>query len=557
MFAAGWKSRFRGLLLALLLLLVGPGWAHNEEEDTTLEISVKDTSVTLAYLTKFPSMSSFVRLKQLDSNGDKNYSDAEKQVFLEKRLADYLSQVEVRFDGQPLQLAAPSREAIVSGDPLGLSELTVSYTLVAPLPSRLKAGDTLVIKDPVFGWNRYKIAGDHGGESSVVEASAGDTMTVTFTAGKTATVARQANATSHGDEDKLLALVGSEMTPTVLLTTLGLAFILGALHALTPGHGKTMVAAYLVGSRGTISQAVLLGIVVTITHTASVFLLGIACMVAFQYVVPDKIIPWLGFVSGLMVTGVGATLLIGRLTGKDWGHGHSHDQGHGHSHGHSHGKKAGKDLSSHDHSHSHDHSPGAGDHSHSHGQPEPSPNQASLTDHGAHSHDHHHSHDDDCGHDHSHDHDHDHDHQHTHSSGLSHPRFGIQGGEPVSAPIVRLVSDAPAPSESVSLWALVGLGISGGLVPCPEALVVLLAALSLNKLMLGMLVLVAFSTGLASLLVLIGILVVSATRMSKRFYPSDETIRKVSIVSYVVICGLGLVIAVRSLVGGGVITINL
>ena len=114
-----------------------------------------------------------------------------------------------------------------------------------------------------------------------------------------------------------------------------------------------------------------------------------------------------------------------------------------------------------------------------------------------------------------------------------------------------------APAEKVSLWALIGLGISGGLVPCPEALVVLLAAISLNKLLLGMLVLVAFSAGLAALLVLIGILVVSATRVSKGLYPSDETIRKVSIVSYIVICCMGLVIATRSLVDGGIISINL
>ena len=146
-------------------------------------------------------------------------------------------------------------------------------------------------------------------------------------------------------------------------------------------------------------------------------------------------------------------------------------------------------------------------------------------------------------------------HPHAHSAGQR--KFDVVNAERISAPVTRQVPDAPPEPDSVSLWALVSLGISGGLVPCPEALVVLLSAISLNKLLLGMLVLVSFSTGLASLLVLIGILVVSATRMSRRYYPSDETINKVSMVSYVVICGMGLVIAIRSLISGGAITINL
>lgn len=518
MLACRWRARL--FLAVSLLLLMMPSWAHNEQEDTTLEITIEGTQLSLAYLTKFPSMSSFVRLKQLDANGDQAYSDAEKQIFLERRLADYLRRTEVRLNDQRIELAAPTRELKV-GSSLGLSELTVRYTLTGRLPARIQNRDQLFVKDPVFGWNRYKIASDHVGGTNVREDSAGDSMTVTFGSAEKGQATAGDSPSVSAEEDRLLALVSSEMTPTVLLGTLGLAFVLGALHALTPGHGKTMVAAYLVGSRGTVSQAIMLGIVVTITHTASVFLLGIACMVAFQYVVPDKVIPWLGFLSGLMVTGVGATLLLGRLAGKDWGHGHSHEHG-GHSHGHS-----------------HSHGRAREGHSHSHSQPH------------SHSHSHSHSHQD-GGQEHS-----------LRHSLIAHPHahvareFNLQECEPVSVPVAREVRDAPVEQDAVSLWALVGLGISGGLVPCPEALVVLLAAISLNKLFLGMLVLVAFSAGLASLLVLIGILVVSATRMSRRYYPSDETITRVSMISYIFICGMGLVIAIRSLVAGGIITINL
>ena len=112
--------------------------------------------------------------------------------------------------------------------------------------------------------------------------------------------------------------------------------------------------------------------------------------------------------------------------------------------------------------------------------------------------------------------------------------------------------------EKVSLWALISLGVSGGMVPCPEALMVLLGAISLNRLLLGMAVLVSFSAGLASLLILIGILVVTASnRVSKKYYPSDATVRKVSIAAYSFICAMGLVIAVRSLTSAGILVINL
>ena len=95
------------------------------------------------------------------------------------------------------------------------------------------------------------------------------------------------------------------------------------------------------------------------------------------------------------------------------------------------------------------------------------------------------------------------------------------------------------------------------MVPCPEALMVLLGAISLNRLLLGMAVLVSFSAGLASLLILIGILVVTASnRVSKKYYPSDATIRKVSIAAYSFICVMGLVIAVRSLTSAGILVIN-
>src|SRR5215467_7122627 len=126
----------------------------------------------------------------------------------------------------------------------------------------------------------------------------------------------------------------------MMLVGMLVAFGLGAVHALSPGHGKTIVAAYLVGARGTPRHALFLGGMVTFTHTISVFFLGFVTLFLSQYVLPEKIFPVLGAISGLSIVWIGATLLFQRARRL---RGHSHDH---HSHDHVH---------SHDHSHGHDH----------------------------------------------------------------------------------------------------------------------------------------------------------------------------------------------------------
>ena len=107
-------------------------------------------------------------------------------------------------------------------------------------------------------------------------------------------------------------LGGRQITFAMALAGLCVAFALGALHALSPGHGKTIVAAYLVGSRGTMKHALLLGATVTATHTSTVFALGLGVLFFEQYIVPEKIIPVLGAVSGLSIVAIGAVLLYRR-----------------------------------------------------------------------------------------------------------------------------------------------------------------------------------------------------------------------------------------------------
>jgi len=161
---------------------------------------------------------------------------------------------------------------------------------------------------------------------------------------------------------------------SVLLFLLLASFGWGALHALSPGHGKAMVAAYLVGSRGTSRDALALGAVVTVTHTIGVFALGLVTLLLAQYILPEDLYPWLNLVSGLLVVAIGGTILwsrvqvargrrrplFARALEHDHSDGHSHPHGHSHSHGHDHADHHHHDA--HEHGHGghgqhHDHQP--------------------------------------------------------------------------------------------------------------------------------------------------------------------------------------------------------
>lgn len=225
-------------------------------------------------------------------------------------------------------------------------------------------------------------------------------------------------------------LTHKELTPWMILLALVVSFGLGGLHALTPGHGKTIVAAYLVGSRGTLKHAAFLGATVTFTHTISVFALGFATLFLFRYIVPEKITQVLGVISGLSIVAIGAWTLYGRLRGARHAHHHTHMHTHSHADGHG---------------HDHVHAPGDGHH-----------------------------------------------HPHSHSHG--------PGGH----------SHMP---ETISFGGLVALGVSGGLVPCESALVLLLSMIALGRAGLGLLLLLSFSAGLALVLTGIGILVLYAKKL--------------------------------------------
>jgi len=231
-------------------------------------------------------------------------------------------------------------------------------------------------------------------------------------------------------------LVGRRhLSALVIVASLAAALFWGAAHALSPGHGKTIVTAYLVGSRGTPLHAALLGLIVTLTHTVGVFALGLVTLSLSQFVVPDRLYPWLNLVSGLLVVGVGAAVLWSRIR-----------------HRVAHARAA------------------------------------------AYHHD---------------------DHDHEHAAGLD--------------------------------WrSLVGVGVSGGLLPCPSALVVLLAAISLHRVAFGLLLIVAFSAGLALSITGVGLVAVLAKRAFNRVRFDGRVIGLLPALSALVILVAGLAMTARA-----------
>jgi ABC-type nickel/cobalt efflux system permease component RcnA len=218
----------------------------------------------------------------------------------------------------------------------------------------------------------------------------------------------------------------SQLSVWVILASLGAALFWGAAHALSPGHGKTIVTAYLVGQRGTARHAALLGLIVTVTHTIGVFALGLVTLALSQFIVPDRLYPWLNLVSGLLVVAIGASVLRSR-----WSHARRH---------------------------------------------------------------HHH-------------------HHHEHDTGLR------------------------------SLFAV---GVSGGLLPCPSALVVLLAAISLHRVAFGLLLILAFSAGLALSITGIGLAAVLARSAFRRASFEGRLVRLLPAASALVILAAGLAMTLRA-----------
>lgn len=437
-------------------------------------IEVARDSVRVKYLLDFAEIPSFRELEQVDPNRDDRVTPEEREAYLARKTSEVLPRLRLVVNARPQALVSRwSRVTFPEGEG-GLSTVRIAWELSAPWQEPLRDRNLLVWNDTnheeAAGWKEIRLRGLDGLTFAKTSLRPQPTSTELemypqeqlydpptdtkawglFGAGLTADAAGDFEIPAEFDRpkprDRFVALLQARnLSPSVIVLSLLVATLLGAAHALEPGHGKTIVAAYLVGSRGTVWQAVILGLTVTFTHTFSVILLGVLVLFLSRHLVPGALLPWLGFASGILIAAVGLAMLRARV--REWRE-RDHD--------------APSDIEV----------------PHSHG--------------------------------------------------------------PFSAPHTHV------PKERASLASILALGVSGGLVPCPAGIVVLLAAVALGRIAFGLLLIVAFSIGLAAVLVAIALLCVTARRVFDRLPLTRAFVARLGVASALVVTVFGVVLAARS-----------
>jgi ABC-type nickel/cobalt efflux system permease component RcnA len=454
--------------------------------------------VSVRYVLDMAEIPTFQRRQIVDADGDGRISAAEAAAESKRLVAIVAPHLELMVDGRPVRLAISEQHVRFPRGQGGLSTTRLDARFRAVGLKLDGSPHTFTLSNSYatdrVGWRELLVAKGDGVAVRTTDASVGDrtralthyptdllhsppdirseTTVAALGSGGLAVQAIPANdeyapaeaSDSAKSDGGFVSLIenGGSLSVWGAILALGLALVFGMVHALTPGHGKTMVAAYLAGTRGQARHALILGGTVTVTHTAGVFALGIVTLSLSQFIVPEQLYPWLNLASGVMVVGIGVFAIRDRL--RRW-------------------LRAAR----------------------------PRPAAVPV----AHEHGHEHAHD------HAHDHGHDHGHGHSH-----------------------------APPDELSMRSLVALGVSGGLLPCPSALVVLLSAIALHRLAFGLALIVAFSFGLASVISGIGLAVLYARKLFTRV-PSDHgrIVQVLPVASAVIITALGLILTARSLPG--------
>jgi len=450
--------------------LPGAATAHPLGNFTTnqlVQVRIDSGEARIHYVLDLAEVPSFQLSQRHDADGDGTIAGAERGPLRDELLAEIGGELALTADGRDVALGEPS--GVELSFPQGQGGLRLTR-LEADLPAPLPTGvETVEVANDAFGdrtgWRAIQVLPGEGADVvSTVPASDPTHGLTEYPAGLLESppaetsarfeVAPGSGAVSAPDGEVAAsdggitdgfanALTGAGTGGLLILVLFASAFGWGALHALSPGHGKAMVAGYLAGSRGTPRHAALLGLTVTATHTVSVFALGLVTLALSEYVLPEDLYPWLGVASGVLVVFVGFTVMRQRLRRWRAARAGGSTQGHHHDHG----------------------QPGE------HSRP------------GGHSHD----------------------HGHPHHSGRSH---GHTHAHP----------DEGAP---IRLRELLGLGVSGGLVPCPSALVVLIAAISQHRVGLGLVLILAFSLGLAATVTAVGLATIYGQRAVRRLRPES------------------------------------
>ena len=401
-------------------------------------LRVEPDRLAVRYVVDMAEIPAYQAIIAADRSGNGVLDPDERKAWSEETAREIAAGLLVTVDGNSLVLTPGTASVDLPTGAGGLPTLRLDVALTAPL----RSVGGFDVRDRNFagraGWREIVVEGAGGvrvAESSVpatdrsraLSAYPADLLAsppqvsearfrVVPGAGEAITGATS-GAGAERFRDRLTELIATRhpLAPGFVAMALLVAAALGALHAVGPGHGKSIVGAYLIGARGTVAHALVLGLIVTATHTAGVYALGGLTLAASRWIVPERLFPWMSAASGLLVLAVGASLARSRL------------------------------LVALDGDHPHDH-------------------------HDGHAHDHHHHH-----------------HHHHH-----------------------------LPEGPPGWRTIVALGVSGGLLPCPSALVVMLGAIALGRVAFGLALIVAFSVGLAAVLTAVGLLFVHARRWFER-----------------------------------------
>ncbi len=476
-------------LIAALLLPGGATQAHPADMYAqSISITLTPDGVTLAWTIYPGPLLSPATWAEADRDADERVDPAEAEDWIRARV----TLLEGSLDGKPLAWQVDGVTWPGSLARLQLGDEVIRAALSAPWPDTAPGEHSLLLYnrfEEAISINWYTVIGEEGvrfrtpeqssGQLAVMlvvpeadQAAAGEGLLSEWDSGTPALpgsqAAPQAEIIPGGLPDTrqsttiLTGLVSAEtLTPGFVLGALGIALLLGAIHALTPGHGKTLVAAYLVGSRGTLWHAFTLGGVVTLTHTGSVMALGMVTLTISRFLVPTELFPVLEIASGLLIIVMGAALLIQRWRG--W-------------------RAVRRSRAS-----------------------APQPERPAGAD-----------------------------------GADAAPRRRIAIGAPIAARVYDVVLPETPSAGAIRWRSLVALGVSGGLVPCPDAIAILLVALAINRLALGLSMVVVFSVGLAAVLIAIGVAIVRGRRALERMEAFNRAAPALPAVSAAIVLGLGI-----------------
>lgn len=431
------KSAVCLILLYCVFLMPKSAFAHPVDEidgvktyDQKQTLSISPNVTTLSIDLTFYALDKTRIWDSIDMNKNRRISENEKTIWMKKgQKSSWLSVREMRVDFSAIRLNFPEYYDFFSSKPAQVTITFVADVVLDP-PQTIEYH----YKGKDRDLSQIKILAKGAGDITVLKArkASPEVLLLYLKKGIQDTGHVLGVTTNDRVSSFLNTYIKSENVPfNVQLYALIIAMILGAIHALTPGHGKAITAGYLVGSRGTVLHALYLGIIITITHTASVFLLGAATLFLSAYFVPSAVIKTLNITSGLLIVGFGLFLFFQRI---------------------------GRVI---------------------HNKP----------------------------------------FHHEHADMIT---------------------------NSITWKHLLAFGISGGIVPCIDALAILLVAVALQKIVFGFIILIAFSVGLAFALTAAGVIAVAAKKsILKRYNNLHHAESYLGIVSAVIVTILGVIMLIR------------